>query len=85
MTSFFQQSTFSLVKNVYAPKNSDIPSLKSELELIFGSQITPPISEILCVKNVRAIVVCGFLIKYLKKYVYWKYGKNCGSRLGVAC
>ena len=23
---------------------------------------TPPIPEILCVKNVRAIVVCGFLI-----------------------
>ena len=36
--------------------------------------LTPPtISEILCVKNVRAIVVCGFLIKYfLKKLTIWK-------------
>ena len=25
--------------------------------------ITPPIAEILCVKNGRAIVVCGFLVK----------------------
>ena len=25
--------------------------------------ITPPIAEILCVKNARAIVVCGFLMK----------------------
>jgi hypothetical protein len=29
----------------------------------------PPIAEILCVKNVRAIVVCGFLTKYLKEYM----------------
>ena len=28
---------------------------------------TPPIAEILCVKNGRAIVVCGFLMKSLKK------------------
>ena len=28
---------------------------------------TPPIAEILCVKNGRAIVVCGFLMKWLKK------------------
>ena len=27
---------------------------------------TPPIAEILCVKNGRAIVVCGFLMKSLK-------------------
>ena len=29
--------------------------------------ITPPIPETLCVQNVRAIVVCGFLIKLCKK------------------
>ena len=30
---------------------------------------TPPISDILYVKNVgRAFVVCGFLIKWFKKY-----------------
>ena len=35
---------------------------------------TPPISEIIWVKNVRAIVVCGFLMKWLKKYILkiWK-------------
>ena len=31
---------------------------------------TPPIAEIIWVKNVRAIVVCGFLMKQLKKYMY---------------
>ena len=29
---------------------------------------TPTIPEISCVKNVKAIVVFGFLIKYCKKY-----------------
>ena len=35
---------------------------------------TPPIAEILCVKNGRVIVVCGFLMKWLKKYILkvWK-------------
>ena len=35
---------------------------------------TPLISEILCVKNMRAIVVCGFSIKSLKKHIlkFWK-------------
>ena len=35
---------------------------------------TPPILEIIWVKNVRAIVVCGFLIKSLKKHILkiWK-------------
>ena len=32
----------------------------------FQSFITPPIAEILCVKNARAIVVCGFLMKLFK-------------------
>ena len=27
---------------------------------------TPPIAEILCVKNVGAFAVCGFLVKQLK-------------------
>ena len=27
------------------------------------TKCTPPITEIICVKNVRAIVVCGFLMK----------------------
>ena len=35
---------------------------------------TPSISEIIWVRNVRAIVVCGFLIKSLKKHIlkFWK-------------
>ena len=28
---------------------------------------TPPIAEIICIKNVGAIVVCGFLMKLIKK------------------
>ena len=41
---------------------------------------TSPIAEILCVKNGRAIVVCGILMKWLKKYRYlcWKFEKNRG-------
>ena len=31
--------------------------------------ITPSILEIIWVKNVRAIVVCGFLMKSLKKHI----------------
>ena len=31
---------------------------------------TPPIAEIIWVKNVRAIVVCGFLMKYVIKKIY---------------
>ena len=30
---------------------------------------TPPIAETLCIKNPRAIVVCGFLMKSLEKYI----------------
>jgi hypothetical protein len=30
---------------------------------------TPSIPEIIWVKNVRAIVVCGFLMKYSKKHM----------------
>ena len=35
---------------------------------------TPPIAEILCVTNLRAIVVCGFLMKSLQKIMLkvWK-------------
>ena len=35
--------------------------------LNFIKLYTPPIVEILCVKNVRAFVVCGFLNKLSKK------------------
>ena len=41
--------------------------------------ITPPISEIIWVKNVRAIVVCGFLMKWLKKYILEIWKKIMGA------
>ena len=38
------------------------------------TKTTPPIAEILFVKNVRAFVVCGFLMKWFKKDIMkiWK-------------
>ena len=36
-----------------------------------------PISEILCVKNVRAIVVWGFLVKQIKK----EYAENMKKKI----
>ena len=41
--------------------------------------ITSPIEEIIWVKNVRAIVVCGFLMKLLKK----KYPENLKKIMGA--
>ena len=37
---------------------------------------TPSIPEIIWVKNVRAIVVCGFLMKFWKKNISWKFEKK---------
>ena len=36
-----------------------------EVREVRYTRVTPPIAEILCVKNGRAIVVCGFLMKYV--------------------
>ena len=50
-------------------------SLIATLKLISkGRYTTPSIPEIIWVKNVRAIVVCGFLMKSLKKHILkiWK-------------
>ena len=41
--------------------------------------LTPPIAEILCVKNVGAFVFCGFFFKHLKKYYVKK------KIMGVTC
>ena len=41
--------------------------LNREISFPAIDKYTPPIAEILCVKNGRAIVVCGFLMKLLKK------------------
>ena len=40
----------------------------------YATLLTPSIPEIIRVKNVRAIVVCGFLMKSLKKHILkiWK-------------
>ena len=48
-------------------------------------QSTPPIAEIIWVKNVRAIVVCGFLMKLLKKTYPENLKENSVSRLKVTC
>jgi hypothetical protein len=48
------------LKNLEIVEFSIISALTSR-DLVF--LYTPPISEILCVKNRRAIVVCGFLMK----------------------
>ena len=44
-----------------------------------GAHITPPIAEIICVKNVGANVVCGFLMKLFKK----KYPENMKKIVGA--
>ena len=44
-----------------------------------NDQYTPPIAEIIWVKNVRAIVVCGFLMKSIKK----KYPENLKKIVGA--
>ena len=43
-------------------------------QIKINEQNTPSIPEIIWVKNVRAIVVCGFLMKSLKKHILkiWK-------------
>ena len=45
---------------------------------------TPPIAKIICVKNVRADVVCGIFF-LIKRKLCWKYEKDSGSHFGVAC
>ena len=40
---------------------------------------TPPIAEIIQVKNMRAIVVCGFLMKLLKKIYLENLKKIAGA------
>ena len=49
-----------------APKGA---SFYAAAALHDSTPYTPPIAEILCVQNGRAIVVCGFLIKLFEKYV----------------
>ena len=50
-----------------------------------GGLDTPPIAEILCVKNVGAFVVSGFIIKKSEEIYAENMKKNRGSRLEVSC
>ena len=45
-----------------------------EMNCFWWTGTTPSIPELIWVKNVRAIVVCGFLMKFLKKHILkiWK-------------
>ena len=62
--SLLMISNFSLVIEFAKQAKKDQYPNEYELgEKKLLSIITPPIAEVLCVKNVRAIVVCGFLIK----------------------
>ena len=45
------------------------PSAKNQQPVVSTVLITPSIPEIIWAKNVRAIVVCGFLMKSLKKHI----------------
>ena len=46
-------------------RSSIVMSIPKEISLnhVVKRYVTPPIAEILCVKNGRVIVVCGFLMK----------------------
>ena len=48
-------------------------------ECLYNRVYTPPIAEILCVKNARAIVVCGFSMKRF----FRKYPENLKKILGA--
>ena len=40
-----------------------------QLLVMYEKLFTPSIPELIWVENVRAIVVCGFLMKFLKKHI----------------
>ena len=67
-----------LITSRFNEKNNRCPSWNSNLN------DTPSIPEIIWVRNVWTIVVCGFLIKSLKN-ISWNFEKNRGCRLGDTC
>ena len=69
-------------ENIWRIIKHRIARNKNEIIRIKEKPYTPPIPEILCAKNVRTILVCWF--KNVKR-IFWKYGKNRGSCLVVAC
>ena len=48
-----------------------------KFECIIG--VTPPTVKILLVKNVGAFLVCGTLMKLLRKYILKIWKKKCGN------
>ena len=54
------------------------------IKITTTAKSTPPIAKIICVKNVRADVVCGIFF-LIKRKLCWKYEKDSGSHFGVAC
>ena len=70
-----QEYKIQKTKNESTSKNTQdlcLSLLKNTLSnLTFNGKyrLTPPVAEILYVKNGRVIVVCGFLLKLLKKHI----------------
>ena len=79
MTTFKMQNYF---HNCF-PKATKVSHIYQS-DVARGACSTPSIPEIIWVKDVRAIVVYGFLMKSLKN-ISWKFEKNRGCRLGVTC
>ena len=64
------KKNLSKYSNFLSQEKLELPKKLSNLEeqkFLNDNIYTPPVAEILCVKNGRAIVVCGFLMKSLKK------------------
>ena len=61
-----QLNTFGRISTeIVGDKKFRLSLMGSQLDFLWP--ITPSIAEILCVKNVEAIVVCAFLMNWLKK------------------
>ena len=60
----FHPIVYYIFKNIIQNPMLQVATLiVSKTTLFYLKSITPPIAEIICVKNVGAIVVCGFLMK----------------------
>ena len=56
-----------------------VEAMKGKLFFEIKDRFTPPIPEIIWVKNVKAIVVCGFLMKYLNKIYLESFKRIMGT------
>ena len=64
MSQIFRQNAGKKIKSIFEVFIQQKIEFKFVLFSIGQTLQTPPIAEILCFKNLRAFVVCGFLIKY---------------------